>query len=423
MDSAPSKDVKKIEDTSQSDTDGHPECFMPEYPTFKQAKDYLVCDNIITPREREAEYEYGRPAYRKELLGIATTIHLKHPSAQEKVHLSKLSLDISDAPRSSLNYSYHFLDIGLAGQPTWVSQTVEKGVVFGLISNENTHFRPDDTSTRAESFAMLMKSVCMDPDQSIQKNWHQRVYEIAFNNGITSRSWQDFAPNAPILRQEIFLMTARLDRWKDTTGGCDRDIKNTTTSPKKNTTIIAENNSLPSCFLPEKPTPEEAEKYLICDHLLTSSQSQDKYDNYIQRIKVLGLGLEVFFKHRAIQENLYQTPFTLQYLDIGIPGQEPWIEEIVKQGVRYGLIKNKNTNLRPNDYVTRWSPLHQQKKSVCMNINESIQATQAEKLYEVALKNGITQLSWEDFDINASIDRGELFIAVSKLDKWKDITG
>lgn len=58
-----------------------------------------------------------------------------------------------------------------------------------------------------------------------------------------------------------------------------------------------------------------------------------------------------------------------------------------------------------------------------MDINESIQDTKAEKLYEIALKNGITQLPWEDFDVDELINRGELFVAVSKLDKWKDTTG
>jgi hypothetical protein len=61
----------------------------------------------------------------------------------------------------------------------------------------------------------------MDTEQSLQKNWQQRIYEVALRNGITTRSWADFNPNSPILRQEIFLITARLRHWKDITGGCD----------------------------------------------------------------------------------------------------------------------------------------------------------------------------------------------------------
>lgn len=222
MDSAPSEDTTKTDGITQEINDKHPECPWPNNPTFRDAKDYLVCDNLITKRGTEAEYEYERSTYRKELLGIATKTHLKYPDAQEKIKLSRLSSSLSSTTESSSNYAFHFLDFGIPGQPEWVSQTVEKGIIFGLISNQNTHFRPDDHASRAESFAMLMKSVCMDPDQSIQKNWQQRAYEVALRNGITSRSWRDFRPNDPILRQELFLITARLDRWKDTTGGCDR---------------------------------------------------------------------------------------------------------------------------------------------------------------------------------------------------------
>jgi hypothetical protein len=214
LDSAPPEDIKKPEDIDIRISDKNPEYSFPEKPTFQDAKDYLVRANIITQRETEQEYEYGKSAYRKELLGIATKMYLKNPDSQEKITLSKLSSSTS----STRGSSHHFLDIGIDGQPQWVIQTVENGILFGLISNENIYFRPDDFSTRAESFAMMMKSVCMDPNQSIQKNWEQRVYEIALRNGITSRSWQDFRPGDLILRQELFLITARLDRWKNETG-------------------------------------------------------------------------------------------------------------------------------------------------------------------------------------------------------------
>jgi hypothetical protein len=58
-----------------------------------------------------------------------------------------------------------------------------------------------------------------------------------------------------------------------------------------------------------------------------------------------------------------------------------------------------------------------------MDVNESIQATHAEKIYDIAHKNGIIQSSWEDFDIEELMNRGELLIVVSKLDRWKDTTG
>lgn len=187
------------------------------------------------------------------------------------------------------------------------------GVVFGLISNQNSYFRPDDVATRGEAFAMLMKSVCMDPDQSIQKNWTQRVYEVALRNGITSRSWRDFRPNDPILRQEIFLITARLDRWKDEMGGCDRYV----VPSKKQSTILHEVNAHPTCVLSETPTPKEAQEYLICDNLLTAQQVEEDFAAHTQRSKVLGLSLEMLFKHRIILPDKNNTSFVLQFLDVG----------------------------------------------------------------------------------------------------------
>lgn len=43
--------------------------------------------------------------------------------------------------------------------------------------------------------------------------------------------------------------------------------------------------------------------------------------------------------------------------------------------------------------------------SVCMDFEQSIQHTWQERLYEIALKNGITQKAWEDFDFDEMIDR------------------
>lgn len=58
-----------------------------------------------------------------------------------------------------------------------------------------------------------------------------------------------------------------------------------------------------------------------------------------------------------IQEDTHKIPVTLQFTDIGTPGQEPWIAETVTEAVRHGLIKNKNRDIRPHDYVTRGEAL------------------------------------------------------------------
>jgi len=102
----------------------------------------------------------------------------------------------------------------------WIAQTVQKGVILGLISTENTLFRPDDISTRAEAFAMLMKATCMNPDDSIYPTWEERVYATAKRFHLTTRNWKDFEPQSSVLRQELFVITTKLDLWRDYTGGC-----------------------------------------------------------------------------------------------------------------------------------------------------------------------------------------------------------
>lgn len=118
----------------------------------------------------------------------------------------------------TLYRSPYFLDIGLKDEPLWILQTVEKGIMFDLITTKNSLFRPDDNVTRAEAFAMLMKSVCMDPSENSSLPWEQKVYNAAKRNGITVRSWQDFLPRAPILRQDSFVISTKLDQWVESTG-------------------------------------------------------------------------------------------------------------------------------------------------------------------------------------------------------------
>lgn len=86
-----------------------------------------------------------------------------------------------------------------------------------MVSTENTLFRPDDYSTRAEAFAMMMKAVCMNPDESQYPTWQERVYDTARKNNITIRSWRDFEAHKTILRQELFVLASKLDVWKDVT--------------------------------------------------------------------------------------------------------------------------------------------------------------------------------------------------------------
>lgn len=115
---------------------------------------------------------------------------------------------------------------------------------MGLISVENTLFRPNDRVTRAEAFAILMKSVCMDTSKSLYSTWERRVYETAKINGLTVKSWEDFHPQSSILRQDLFAIVTKINIWKKETGGCGKSLvaekttTNITTINTEDTTII-----------------------------------------------------------------------------------------------------------------------------------------------------------------------------------------
>ena len=122
---------------------------------------------------------------------------------------------------------------------------------MGIISDKNSLFRPDDNVTRAEAFAVLMKSVCMDTSRSAYSTWERRVYQTAKDNGITSKSWADFRPNDPILRQDLFVIIAKLNNWENNSGGCSPQINIDPINAEKTSPVIT----------PEPVTSPEVQTY------------------------------------------------------------------------------------------------------------------------------------------------------------------
>lgn len=98
------------------------------------------------------------------------------------------------------------------GVASWVCEAAEKAQIAGLISATNTKFRPLDTMTRVEAYSVLMKSICVHPETTY-KNWQTEVAKAAKEYGFTSRTISNFEPNRPILRQELYALTARLAEY------------------------------------------------------------------------------------------------------------------------------------------------------------------------------------------------------------------
>lgn len=58
------------------------------------------------------------------------------------------------------NYQNIYTDIG-HGEASWIQPVVETALEYGIITNTRTHFEPERNVTRAETYAMMMNSVCM----------------------------------------------------------------------------------------------------------------------------------------------------------------------------------------------------------------------------------------------------------------------
>ena len=88
-----------------------------------------------------------------------------------------------------------------------------------MISKERTNFEPNRNVTRAEAYSLIMKSVCMNPENSTAKTaWQKSVFERASLEGLTSKTWTTFDPERPILRQELFKLATKVADWAERTG-------------------------------------------------------------------------------------------------------------------------------------------------------------------------------------------------------------
>jgi hypothetical protein len=62
--------------------------------------------------------------------------------------------------------------------PSWVCEVAEKANIADLITSANKSFRPLDTMSRAEAYAVLLKSICITLDTS-STNWQTNVAKTA----------------------------------------------------------------------------------------------------------------------------------------------------------------------------------------------------------------------------------------------------
>ncbi len=75
-------------------------------------------------------------------------------------------------------YQNIYDDIG-KGEAFWIQPVVETALKYGIISAERKTFEPDRDVTRAEAYAMVMKSVCMDTTLQADISWQQNIFNLA----------------------------------------------------------------------------------------------------------------------------------------------------------------------------------------------------------------------------------------------------
>ncbi len=95
------------------------------------------------------------------------------------------------------------------GVSPWTCQFAERSQEAGLISGSRSTFRPLDSVTRAEAYAILLKSACIVPNIT-PDNWQIGVIESAMEYGLTVRDIESFAPNRAIQAPEVYTIASRV---------------------------------------------------------------------------------------------------------------------------------------------------------------------------------------------------------------------
>jgi subtilisin family serine protease len=108
-----------------------------------------------------------------------------------------------------------YVDIGLT--PSYACQVIEEAAKKQLITRANTLFRPSDTLSRAEAYAILMKSICIVPDGS-SPDWQTNIARKAREHGFTVRDSETFEPERPLLVSEMYAIVSQMVKYREKEG-------------------------------------------------------------------------------------------------------------------------------------------------------------------------------------------------------------
>ncbi len=157
----------------------------------------MICEGFVTAKKSS----YTDAATRRDVLTMALKMRTKKETEEKKMSSFKSGM---------------FLDVITPG----LTRIVSQGQQYGLIA-EKPYFRPENGITRAESYAIIMKSVCMQPAGS-SANWQENLFQTARANSMTSKSsLEKFRPDSSLTRGELMSLASRASDWAEKTGGCN----------------------------------------------------------------------------------------------------------------------------------------------------------------------------------------------------------
>ncbi len=176
--------------------DNYRSCPLSKAPeNTTQYRENMICEGFISDKQPQ-----GKKISRIEVLNIA--VNMLH------------------GPKSSATeYDNTYTDITLqrnSQETVWVIQT---GLVNNLIYPNNGAFEPTKQISRIEAYALLMRGVCMQPDDSTDVA--RAIHQKALQNAITTKQWARFRPYSSITRNEVYIVASQLADWADKNGGCD----------------------------------------------------------------------------------------------------------------------------------------------------------------------------------------------------------
>lgn len=148
---------------------------------------------------------------------------LSAPVSRRNASVLALSMARNPAKPISITKQENFQNIKMDVKSPmfpWTQPIVESDIERNIVTTHRNIYEPARPVTRSEAFSLLMASVCMYPKSAPDTNWQKNIYDVAYQNGLTVQSWNQFAPNKNISVGELVILTTRVANWAERTGGC-----------------------------------------------------------------------------------------------------------------------------------------------------------------------------------------------------------